>query len=723
MPSHTRARSALRRGLLAAAALLVGASASTGALLAGASHAAAAGAPGPSLTLAGQTSWVRGPSGFDLQVQIRSSLPVSRLGLRFVLYSRLTSRSAFEQSISGTEAPSELPIDAPATIPLRSLVRRSGADGAVTIHFSVSTAATSQSRRISSPALALDCGDQCDGVYPLRAVLVDSTSEAILASFTTHVVYTAGIAGALPLRVALVLPAGSEVALRSDGSSLLTPARLATVEQLLGTVQAAPDVALTLDLYPQLVVALERDRSKQAKTVLATLVSLFGAHGGGGPAPLREVLGTTFTPVDVAALSAARLGGELARQLARGAQALDNGLGLAAAPAPYVSYAPIGQGSLALLERLGVHDLVLPTDSVTVTAGTPAPTVALTSPVGLVRPGAAKEQATGSGATATPAATALVADPGLAAHFSGAGADSVLRAHQLLADLAEIYFDAPSDRAARGVVVAPAAWHPDPSFLTTVLSGLATSPVLAARTLSGTFAELPVGGNGSPRVEQLAAAAVHTSHPITGRSVVDARRALGVVASVLPDDRTVLAHLGDSILLSETSSMSRATRRRYAGAPRASYGLFDHSLAISGGRTVTLTSRTGQIPITIVSSSPYPVHASIEVRDSALSFPGGGAGPTPVVFKTKTTAREYHVSTRTSGASRLDVVVRSPVGGAVLLAGSFTIRSTAVSGVAVTLSVGALLVLLAWWLRSVLRHRRRAAAVRAAAWSDAGAAP
>ncbi|HVC24360.1 MAG TPA: hypothetical protein VND23_01270 [Acidimicrobiales bacterium] len=716
MPPHTHVRAALGRRLLAVAALGLVASATAGAFARTAGAAAAAPRVGSSLTLAGQTSWVRGPSGLDLQLQVRSSLPVSRLGLRFVLYSRLTSRSAFEQSATGVEPSSELPVDTPPTISLALVDRRPSADGAVTVHFPVTTASSSPSREAASPTLALDCGDQCDGVYPLQAVLVDTTTEALLASFTTHVVYTSGIAGALPLRVSLVLPAGSAVALTSRGAPLLGTRRLVGLASLLGTLAAAPSVAVTLEIYPQLLVALERDPSRQARSVLAAFTSSFGARGGAS-SPEREILSTTFAPVDVAALSAAHLSGELARQLARGAQAIDSGLGVAAAPTPYVSYAPVGSSALSLLGHDGARELVLPTDAVAPTAGSPAPSVALTSPFGLVPP-----EARGSSLSA-PQSTALVADPALASHFSSSPGDPVLAAHQLLADLAEIYFDAPSDQDARGVVVAPASWTPDRAFLATVLSGLADSPVLTARTLSQAFAQLPVGGNGSPRTEQLASGVVRSAHPLAGGPVTSGRRALLVLASVLPGAKTLLSRLGDSILLSEATGMPVSARRRYAGAPRSSFALIDRPLATTGGRTVTLTSRTGQIPITITSSSPYPVHALLEVRDSALTFPEGGAGPVPVTFATKTTARNYHVSTRTSGASRLDVVVLSPTGGVVLLNSSFTIRSTAVSGVAVTLSIGALLVLLGWWLRSVLRHRRRAAAARALAPGTAETTP
>ena len=45
--------------------------------------------------------------------------------------------------------------------------------------------------------------------------------------------------------------------------------------------------------------------------------------------------------------------------------------------------------------------------------------------------------------------------------------------------------------------------------------------------------------------------------------------------------------------------------------------------------------------------------------------------------------------------------------------GIFTVRSRAVSGVAIALSLGALLILAIWWTKSLIRHRRRVALERA----------
>lgn len=709
-PPH--ALSAFRRGCLVAAAVAVGALAGSVGLPLRASAIVPATAPaaGSALSLAGQTSWVRGRSGLRLQLRIRSSLPVSRLGLKFVLYSRLTSRSAFEQSLGGVEAASELPVDTPGMIPLGLLDHRGSADGAVTIRFPVETAPTTPSRSLASPRLDLVCGNQCDGVYPLEAVLVDSADDTPLAALTTHLVYIAGTAGTLPLRVSIVLPMGNIPALGTAGEPVLGSSRLEALQSLLTTIARYPNVPITLELYPQLLVALERDRAKQAQSVLALLDSILEAHGTTPAPPGRQVLGASFAPVEVTALTEADLDGELARQLARGRQALDSGLGQSVRVTPFVSYGPLGRRSLLLLEHDGVRQLVVPATDVTTTGGTPVPTVALTSPFELLPPESA---ATGTGST-TPGPVALAADPGLAAHFGTATHDPVLAAHQLLADLAEIYFDAPSDPDTRGVVVAPASWEPNAHFLSTVLSAFSGTSVLLARTLGGTFSQVPVGGNGSPKVEQLASGPASPRRGLAAAPVVKARRALGILGSILPDDKALLARLGDAILISQSTGLGSSARRAYAQAPRGALALLGKALSISGGRTITLTSRTGEIPITIVSSSPYPIHALIELRDSALDFLGDSARPEPVTFRLKTTAREFRVTTRTSGASRLDVLVVSPTGHVTLLSGAFSIRSTAVSSVAIALSIGALLVLAAWWLRSVLRHRRRAAAIRRA---------
>ncbi len=672
------------------------------------------------ITVAAQTSWVQGRSGLYLRLDVRSPLPAARLGLKFALYSRLTSRYAFDQSVNGTEPPSELPVDTPPTIPLGELDRRARVTGGVatvvTVHFPVTTGQEAGGGAFApasaSPTLGLDCGVTCDGVYPLEAALVDTAGGTPLSTITTHLIYTAGSAGTLPLGVALVLPAGTTPVLRADGRPALGKRQLTRLADLLDPIAANPRARLTLDLAPQLLEALQRDGSRQGVAELAALRKLFGVRPDASAPSRHETLGAPFAAVEPTALTSAGAGGELELQLARGAQVLASALGLASSPEPYVVGSGLDRAALQLLERDGVGELVLPSADATTLPGTPALTSTMTSPFRLVlRP-------TANGGTS--GIEAFAADPGLAGRFSAEPSDPVLAAHQLLAELAEIYFDAPYGRARRAVVVDPVGWAPNARFLSTLLAGLSPSPVLATLTLTQAFAAVPVGGNGAPPVEQLVRdGAVAARDRLSGHEVASERRVIAVVRSVLPGDAGLLSRLEDAVLLGESAGLRSTARAAYQAVPRRAERGLSHLIKLPAGRTVTLTSRTGKIPVSFVSTSRFAVHAVVELSDPALSFGAAGRGPRPIVLAGKTTDRDYQVAARISGDSRLVVRLLSPVGGKVLFVASFSVRSTFVSAEAVALSIGAVLVLAAWWLRSLLR-RRRAASRRTA---DAGEPP
>jgi hypothetical protein len=94
----------------------------------------------------------------------------------------------------------------------------------------------------------------------------------------------------------------------------------------------------------------------------------------------------------------------------------------------------------------------------------------------------------------------------------------------------------------------------------------------------------------------------------------------------------------------------------------------------------------------------------IELDSDQLEFPDGDVmtetlqpGGTPI---------RIPVRTRASGAFPLIIVVTSPDGSVVLERTRFDIRSTAVSGVGLVLSIGAGLFLALWWARHWRKTRR-----------------
>jgi hypothetical protein len=65
------------------------------------------------------------------------------------------------------------------------------------------------------------------------------------------------------------------------------------------------------------------------------------------------------------------------------------------------------------------------------------------------------------------------------------------------------------------------------------------------------------------------------------------------------------------------------------------------------------------------------------------------------------------VRARTSGVFNVDIVMHSPSYQLELASGQVSVRSTATSVVGIILSLGALTVLVVWWVRTSLRRRRQ----------------
>jgi hypothetical protein len=113
--------------------------------------------------------------------------------------------------------------------------------------------------------------------------------------------------------------------------------------------------------------------------------------------------------------------------------------------------------------------------------------------------------------------------------------------------------------------------------------------------------------------------------------------------------------------------------------------------------TITLTARRGTVPLTIRNDTGRPVDVQLRFRSSKLELPGGETRA--VTLTDQTTRLDIDVRARTSGALSFDVQVTSPDGDLVLASTSYSVRSTAVSGVGLGLSIGAGVFLIVWWAR------------------------
>lgn len=631
------------------------------------------------MSLIYQQPWVESSAGLRLRLGIDSPLPASRLGLKVVLYSETTTRDAFEATLGGAEPASEVPID---SVPAGGTIPLAGIDhgGKVDLHLPVDTG-NSSSGSTTSPVLSLDCTTYCPGVYPLEFVLFDTELGTQLASLTTYLVYAPPQTGALKLDVATVLPLGYQPALGASGASLLGARRLNALTAMGNVLDAFAPGTLSVAVHGQLLAALARDHRPAARGVVVRL-----AHALGGTTPSEQLVAAPFSAIDPTALAHAGLGAEVATQLGVSRRVDSSTLGLEPPPSPAVVATPLGPAGLQALATAGAHELVVPAASL---AG-PAPATTTVTPYRLI-PG-------------SPDAGSVVfaADTGLGARFDDTTSDAALAAEQLLAELAVVYFEQPFLSTRRAVVIAPSTDGPNASFLREVGAGLRDSPLLNGVDLDTLF-ELY---RNDPH---LPGAHLTNEEPTGGPSataVKAARSELAALERIVPGSPALTIPVEESVLVGESARFDSSRRAAYFGAPAHALGLVARSLSLGGIHTITLTARSGSVPITVSSQYHYPLDLVMHVRSTDLTFPGGTrfaihlAGPHP--FQTV----RIPVRTLTSGVTTLQVTLRGPNGAPVLEEGRLSIRSTALSGVAVALSIGALAVLAIWWARSVRRRRR-----------------
>jgi hypothetical protein len=642
-----------------------------------------------SMQLLAQTTWV-GTAGMTMTVAIETALPASSLALNVVLYENLHTRSGFEESLGGPAAMGSVVLASP-TMPLGELdtsTRRGGLES--TVRLAVTPGFATTTTPVST--LSLGCSvDTCDGVYPMQVQLLDlALGNKVLTGFTTYLVYAASEVG-IPLDVGLVLPLGIELALGPNGAAAIGDDRLDGLESLLGALEEHAGVPVDFELHSQLALALARDRSRLAHAVLTRLRVLVGQRSALG-APVHELLAAPFAPADPGTLTNAGLAGDVAAQLSRGTQSAHQILGTAADEDALVVADEESSAALAAVAAAGVSRLVVPAAEVDATPvdGNFAGRLTLEPPAG------------GSG----PTFQAFAADPGLAPFFETTTADPVLAAQQLLAELAMIYFEAPNAPVQRSVVIAPVDWDAGPAFADTLLSGLAAStsgpqPLARGVQLSSLFSLPPATGY-SPAAAHVAPGHAAGSNGL-GPAVQQARHAVRVLDSIAPAEASRHEQLADDILLSEAAGLSPGRRSAYLATAPAAVLAEGRSLRLPGGDEITLTSTSGSIPITIDSSAGTEIWVVVRLSSgsgiTALSPPEkvGVRGSKQVTLR---------VGARTSGVFGLRVDLTAPLGGAVLMSKPYRVVSTAVSPVAIALSVGAVLVLLAWWMRSSRRRRR-----------------
>ena len=273
-----------------------------------------------------------------------------------------------------------------------------------------------------------------------------------------------------------------------------------------------------------------------------------------------------------------------------------------------------------------------------------------------------------------------------------------MRAYQLLADLAFHHFERPSLSTPQGVIVMPnASWVPSSMFLATYLQGLKSNVLLAPTTLSKLFATVPLGGNGAATIRQLKNEVV-PHWPAKQVAMYRTQEGLqSSFASATPHASGTTAALSDNLLDATNATLAVAGRSAVLAHASAALNAQLNQLSISSA-SITTTALKESIPITITSSAHYPISAILTISSDQLRFPAGQH--VHIEIARSTTVIRIPTQAPTTGSFSASLLLTTPSGNLTMAKAKLVVVASRTSIVAIILTIGALAVLIVWWVRT-----------------------
>jgi hypothetical protein len=603
------------------------------------------------LELLDQSTWLH--AGEQFTVTVRGDGAPADAALQLTVHDRLESRVEFQGTLEGELGGVEL--ETPA-VPLAEATTGTASAPAYTTGFVVGGPNGN--------------GLEGRGVYPVEVQLVDG-GGGVLASLLTHLTYLPEPNEFTPLAVAVVVDLTAPPALQPDGSVDVSAATEARARERATLLRDTPDVSLTFAPQPETLDGLA-DAGNE--TTVRTLAQATAA---------RPVLARPYTDVDLAALQDAGLIAEANDQAEAGADVVRSRFGREPQPGVWLSGETLGSEAAGLAVQLGIERALVPPTAVEAPTGTAA---------GPVPDGPVSAGSTGL--------LAMVSDAELGAHLTAD--NGIIDAQRFLAELAMMWFERPS--LARAVAVElPGDVPLVRDTVVRALNGLTDGQAVRAVTLDELFDTVPpVADDGSTTVEAVPheiTADLDGIAPQLERARDQVSGVAGTVGDV-PGTET----LGRSLLLATGSATPNDERAAYVGRVTDELSTLSGAVVLPEQFRITLTSRSSNIPVNITNTTDETLQVRIELESSQLEFPDGDV--LTQELQPGATRLEVRVRSLTSGAFPLEITVTSPDGSIVFDRTTFDIRSTAVTGVGLVLSVGAGLFLAVWWARHWRRARR-----------------
>jgi hypothetical protein len=612
-----------------------------------------------SMTLVYQSPWVGASGDFSLRLHVERPAGPADPELAVTIYPAVATRSEFAVTLS--DKITTAPAIAPQTFPLSSLVP-DGSTGDVSVNLHLVDALTL---------------GKVDGVFPVRVDLRDRPGGRMLQRVTTHLVYLPIAPTGARLGMALVLPVHADAGLPPSGARQLQGVDdLAALSSGLDALRNTP---VALAPTPETLATLAASSDDKAAATLKALQQRSGSV---------TVLAGTYVPTSLPALFAGGLTSDAMTQVVRGSDTIADTLHVRPDSRTWMAQGALDDASIALLAQRG-YDRVVTRD----TDLKPVTPQKLTVTEPFLLSGGKRQ------------VPAVVADPGLSGYFDNS-VPPVLAANHLLADLAVVYLDRPGTDSRGVVAMAPPTWRADRQFLDTVVAGLGQNPIAEAVSLDGLFTGVAQAKADSGRpLQRLVAPPAPGGLADMAPALRTGRTRLDALGSVLGPGTADHGNLDERLLLAESTDLrTNRQRQAYLDAVLSGIDTQRRDIRMPGGRSITLTARAAEIPVTFQNRTGVPARVVVKVQSDKLDFPRGNT-QTLDLTRQNTTQR-FSVVSRTSGAFPLRITLESPDGNLVIGQARLTVRSAAASGIGLVVSLGAAVFLAVWWGRHALKGRR-----------------
>lgn len=508
------------------------------------------------------------------------------------------------------------------------------------------------------------------GVHPLEVELLTGGGTVIDVLRTYVLMIPDDPARVEPMPVGIVVDLAVPVAHSPDAGARIDPDGL---ERALAAVEALarrPEMPMTVAADPEIFDALSRTGETAA-------LALMQAVAAG-----RETLLTPWTELDVAGWLVAGRADVVLDGFARARTALEA--------------ASIKAGTIS---RIGSNRV----------AGTAAWLATNVGATGFVIDGALPEPPgpglSGPRFVAGPEGSRLPvveADPALAALLasSGGGQDPIKLSVYLF--LAELWRMALVGEAGPVVVLPPSLSGPAVEAVLGALAG-DESGLLQPATAGALFETLspdrPVSPDETSPDGTADAGLARAAGPRA-----EAERHLSAYESLIAPNFAATSSLRDLLAASANRNLSDDERtglleavKRQTEAGMRGIGLLDR-----GG--VTITGRSGDLPLTLVNGQSLPVTVALEFSSENFVFPAGRRQL--AILEPGRNEVLIPIEARSGGGLTVEVAVAAPEGGVVLDRTTARVRSAGQAGRGLAILAAAAAGLVAWWIRTARRRGR-----------------